>query len=358
MSQKIINKLENAIDTLSKNIDNYFTTIFSSDGVGSLIDIKMLQGLSDEELKEFTKKSIKLITLSDNSDYHRCSHLGELAKIISTLDIDLAKLYIKKALKYSDISQMYGIASNSYLAFHDKPFSTKIYKKAIKRSLQVENTSHLHLLGQSMSDIDVAGDDYFQKWGEEIKAKAKWMNDEQKLKAKKIKPTYTHDIQIIDEMNLTSNTFLREAEDFLMKNAQLEVNEILYVVKATKTVDEKVIVHGAYYGLEMSPLQFLVNSKEYSEDVFLAEATSSEAMIEYLLNNKNEEADYNVYLFKVLYKDFRLCKIESLYVGKNDLDFYIFDEYDEKSDRYGKILKRFGEVNYAPSINFFLSEEK
>jgi len=174
------NNLINALKLLSENINNYFIKTLSMGYTESLIDIKILQDLSDEELKKFTIKSIDLITLSDNDDYYKYNHLEKLTSMMYQLDIELAKLYVKKALQYSDIAQMYGIARGCYEVSHDKPFSTEIYKKAIKRSLQAKNSSRLHLLGQSMSFIDIDGDDYFQKWGEEIKTQAKQMSDKQK----------------------------------------------------------------------------------------------------------------------------------------------------------------------------------
>ncbi len=123
-----------------------------------------------------------------------------------------------------------------------------------------------------------------------------------------------------------------------------------------KTSDGEVMASGAYYGVEMSPLTFLVNAKDHSENVFLAEATSSDALALYLLNN-NKESDFNIYVFQVLYKDFKLQKIKSIYGGEHDLDFYIFDEYDEESNSYGEVLKRLGIVNYVPSLNYYMPVE-
>lgn len=168
------------------------------------------------------------------------------------------------------------------------------------------------------------------------------------------KTLYTHEIQTTDEMKLTSKKFLKKSKEFLLQNNKMKENEILYIVKATMTSNGDVVAYGAYYGIEMSPLNFLVTSEEYKENVSLAEVTSKEGMIEYLLNNKNEETDENIYLFKVLYEDFKLCKIESFYGGKNALDFYIFDEYDEEQNRYGKVLKRFGKIDYIPDLLDFL----
>ena len=146
MSQKIANERRDEIDKLIANIDK-------------MIDLNMLKSLSDEDLEVFVRESIKTITLSTKKDYFICKDLCEFSRVVYEQDIDLAKLCIKKALKYSEISQMYGIAGECYRALKDKYFSVKIYKKAIKRCHKDNNTSRLHLLGQSMSSIDLKGED-------------------------------------------------------------------------------------------------------------------------------------------------------------------------------------------------------
>ena len=81
---------------------------------------------------------------------------------------------------------------------------------------------------------------------------------------------------------------------------------------------------------------------ECMENVFLAEATSLDALIEYL-SKKQSDVETNIYVLKVVYKDFKLCKVESFYGGKHDLDFYIFDE---EINANSEVLKRLGKVNY------------
>jgi len=221
MTREITDKLEYEIDKLSININKCLNIDFS---------INILQNLSDEDLNEFIKSYIEIINSAKSEDYFKCNYLGDLARAVYPLDMDLAKLCIKKALKYSNTRQMYRIAGECYKAVHDKSFSTKIYKKAIKRCYKQNNTSQLHLLGQSMCQIDVEGYHYFEKWGEKIQAQAKELSDRQKLNAKKIEKeiTYAHDTQVIDEIELTPKKFLKKAEIFLMANAKLEKDEILY----------------------------------------------------------------------------------------------------------------------------------
>ena len=154
MSQKIANERRDEIDKLIANIDK-------------IIDLNMLKNLSDENLEVFVRESIKTITLSTKRDYFICKDLCEFPRVVYEQDIDLAKFCIKKALKYSDISQMNGIAGECY------------------RVLKDNNTSRFHLLGQSMSSIDLKGDDFIYNLGEKIKAEAKKISDEQKVKAKK-----------------------------------------------------------------------------------------------------------------------------------------------------------------------------
>ena len=171
----------------------------------------------------------------------------------------------------------------------------------------------------------------------------------------KKKTTFKYDTQTFNEVELTSNKFLKKAKEFLIDNSNLEEDEILYVVKAFENSDGDLTVDGEYYGADVSPLTFLINSKDYSEHVFLEESISSNALIEYLLSHKKSTSQYNLYLFKVLYKNLKLYEIKSFYGGENDLEFYIFDEYDEELNRYGEVIKRFGRVSYAPSINFYLN---
>jgi len=169
----------------------------------------------------------------------------------------------------------------------------------------------------------------------------------------KKKTTFQYDTQTFNEVELSSKKTLKKAKEFLMDNSDLEEDEILYVVKAFENGNGELIVDGAYYGVDMSPLTFLINSKDYSEHVFLAESLSSDALIAYLLSNKKSTAEYNLYVFKVLYKNFKLCEIKSFYGGANDLVFYIFDEYDKEFNRHGEVLKRFGTINYIPSVKLF-----
>jgi len=209
-----------------------------------------------------------------------------------------------------------------------------------------------------MIGIDKTDDEYFMSWGEDIKIAAKRLSDENKQKVRNIKnkPTYKYDTHEIQEVQLGTKKSIKKAKEFLLANAEVAEDEILYVFKALKTSNGDVVASGAYYGAEMSPLTFLINSKDHSENVFLVEATSSEALLEYLLSNTERDLEYNIYVLKVLYKDFELCKIKSFYGGNHDLDFYIFDEYDEELNSYGEVLKRLGKVNYVPSLNYFISE--
>ena len=50
-----------------------------------------------------------------------------------------------------------------------------------------------------------------------------------------------------------------------------------------------------------------------------------------------------MYIFKVLYKDFKLCKIKKFYTGKNDLKLSILVNFNKGSHTYDK-------VDYTPNI--------
>jgi len=169
----------------------------------------------------------------------------------------------------------------------------------------------------------------------------------------KKKHMYTYDKQEIRTVAFKKKKFLKEAKKFFIDISDMQKDDILYVVKAAMNKQRKVVTRGTYYGVETSPLSFLVNSKYSSEEVFLGEAHSMEAIYKFLMTSKENNIDENIYIFKVLYQDYTFSKIESLYGGVNELDFYIFERDDAMCIRKGKVLKRFGEVDYSPSLNYF-----
>lgn len=161
----------------------------------------------------------------------------------------------------------------------------------------------------------------------------------------------TYDTQEIKHVEFNRKEFIKKAKEFFNLSLPLQRDEIFFIVQADMDKYGKVSAFGAYYGICMSPFTFLVNFKEYSEEVFLAEATDEEAMLKYIKKSKKESN--NLYLFKVLYKNFKMQSISSFYGGVHDLDFYMFDYSDDDSKGYGEVLKRFGIVEYSPNINSY-----
>ena len=132
------------------------------------------------------KKIIQAIENSDVNNYLKCSYISDIAQISyrRTNNIEVAKSIIIKAIKYADIGQLHGIASDCYEVTHDKDFTVDLYVKAINLCYEANNTSRLHLLGQSMLNIDAIGDNYFHEWGEAIKAEAVALNNKNKAEKK------------------------------------------------------------------------------------------------------------------------------------------------------------------------------
>ena len=165
-----------------------------------------------------------------------------------------------------------------------------------------------------------------------------------------MKPNYTHDIQIIDKMSITAGKFLQKAKKFLKKSGRLKKSEMLYVLKATLAGNGDVVVHGAYYGAESTPLRFILEHNGYREEIFLGEALDKKALVWYLCNHQDEQNRYNLYVCKVSYKRFAIESIESLYGGEHDFKIDVMHTYDEDSKENRTILKTFGEVKYVPEL--------
>lgn len=327
-----------------KLLEEKIYTILTSSAGDSSNQGTELTYLSKKHLKEICQ----LIERSNIGNYFKCKKIGDFAKETYCENQKMSMYCIKKALRYADIAQMYGIASECYMTTQDKDFSTNIYKKAIKKCLKNKNTSRLHLLGQSMVYIDVVGDNYFKNWGNEMMKKAKKISDSEK------NMTYTYEKQEFNKVKFNRKTFINNAQEFFISNLPIKEDEIFIVIKAEIDEENNVKAFGSYYGSEISPLSFLVDSKKCAEEVYLAEAKNRDAMIEYIKKSKDERD--NIYIFKVLFKDFHLESITSFYGGQYDLDCYIFDASDDDTKGLRKILKRFSITTsmYLPPIDLIL----
>lgn len=146
-----------------------------------------------------------------------------------------------------------------------------------------------------------------------------------KKKDKKIKnkSTYTYDTRSIKEKNLSHKKSNKEIEDFFIKHSELEEDEIFFVVKVMVDIENNIQVTGGYHGIEILPFTFLIFTEESDEEVQLAEFSSQEFMLEYMQLHKN--SNYNNYIFKIKYKNFKIVNMESIYGGPFDLDFNIIN---------------------------------
>ncbi len=290
---------------------------------------------------------------SGNSDYKKCIDLVFITKIVSEVNTALAKGCLKKALKYADINQMYTIAREVYVNTEDKDYSTKIYKKVIKKCLKSKQASKLNSVGNSMIDIDVSYDNYFTEWSKELNAQVKEMLHKQQQRGKQDQITYSYDSQSLSEISFNQMTFHEGIKELFFGNSPLEEDEIICVIKAHTDETDGVISHGAYFGMDMSPFTFLVNSKESSEEVFLAEASCEEAILEFIQHSSHNRKEENIYVIKIQYQNFKISNIKSIYGGPFELDFYVFYREEDGTSNHGEVLKRLGRVNYIPSINYF-----
>ncbi len=364
-------------------------------------------------------------------------------KYISRLLSEMETLKFSSCSDSSKISKIYAMAGEYYRLSKDKKFTVYVYKKAINWCYRINNTSKLHLLGQSMDFVDDDGDNYFELWGEQLKKEAKSLSDGQKIvksekykkifnqaaelvdnekddkamkvymfiykyypydehilcaieyihlkrnnyaeaeeyhkkrmklgyensddfdwiykdKFRKIKEKYmktiecVYDTQKSNKVDLSKKKLIKKIKGFFKSNTQMKKGEVFYVVKAFIDEDNKVQSYGAYYGAEINPLSLLVNSDDYSDEVFLAEAISKKAMLEFIGKSKNNEQNENIYAFKILYQDFNLLNVESFYGGIYDLDLYMFEHNEEVDNPNRKMLKQLGKVTYTPSLNFYM----
>lgn len=141
-----------------------------------------------------------------------------------------------------------------------------------------------------------------------------------------------------------------KVEAFFLDNYPLEEDDVFYVLHTYIDKKDKVQTRAIYYGAEMSSLTLLVNSDKDSDEVFLAEATSKEAVLAFIdIQNKKE----SVYVFKVSFKDFKLTSVKSLYQENTALNVYLFNR-KEDDEAYGEVLKVFGQEVYSPKLDYFM----
>ena len=169
------------------NHENIFSRIFKKNQLRPYeknytteID-RVLSSYNKEDLKLYIDLSIDmLLNLKEYSHLHidQASHIA--IKIYQVKkDKALFKDIIRKMIPYTNIYKTYGIARICFNLTKDFEFTVEVYQKAIDKCYEINNTSRLHLLGQSMYLPD--DKDYFRTWGEKIKAEAKRISDMQKI---------------------------------------------------------------------------------------------------------------------------------------------------------------------------------
>lgn len=132
---------------------------------------------------------------------------------------------------------------------------------------------------------------------------------------------------------LTQRKFLKKANKYFFKQSQLHQDEALFIIKVSYK-NGKIDAYGAYYGVDNSSFTFVVENDEVGCEVYLAEATSKEAMMNFLAASKLHES---IYVLKASLKDFQLHTMESIYRNQNNLDLLMF-HYTEEGEEYGDVL--------------------
>jgi len=67
--------------------------------------------------------------------------------------IEVAKTYIKKALPYALIAQIYGLAVDCYWQIKDTEFSLYLFEEAIKKAKEQNNSSRLFMIKKELENL-------------------------------------------------------------------------------------------------------------------------------------------------------------------------------------------------------------
>ena len=133
---------------------------------------------------------------------------------------------------------------------------------------------------------------------------------------------------------LTQRKFLKKSHKYFFKQSELLKGEAIVIVKASYNNGE-IDAYGAYFGVDNSPFTFVVQNQEEGCKVRLAEATTKEAMMNFLATNKLHES---IYVLKASLKDFKLHTMENIYRDQNNLELLMF-HHTEDGEEYGDVLK-------------------
>ena len=143
------------------------------------------------------------------------------------------------------------------------------------------------------------------------------------------------------------------ASKFLKENVFLDNDEIIYIVKAS-VVDTNLLTEGKYLGSDSNLIDALINWDGNSIEICLSTVSLIEDMLGYLEESQNSSTLENIYIFKILYKDYKMHKIKSFHYDVNDIDLYLFDNSKKKNGNRGEVLKLFGDRETLSAINFYV----
>jgi len=143
---------------------------------------------------------------------------------------------------------------------------------------------------------------------------------------------------------LTTHKKLRkEAKEFLDSSFSTEQSEPLYVIKAHMDENGVVSSHGVCYG-QPHHLQFIVESECDEEEVFLAEATSKEAVLQFIKMGKKRVPSENIFIFKLPLWDSQYFNTSSFHGGEHPLALKMYPYDEEKEEMQLEPIKVLGSV--------------
>jgi len=169
---------------------------------------------------------------------------------------------------------------------------------------------------------------------------------------------HIYETQKIDYVEFNQLKEIEKIEKFFIKNSEMKKNEFLYVIKVFVDSNEEIQTQGIYFANETNPLDMIVNGDNNTDEIVIELASSQDKMLEYINTSKTAEYPENIYIFKVLYRDFKLHKIKSFHYDLYDLDLYLFEKCHKKNGTRGQVMKIFGDRDFLTCINFYPNEYK
>ncbi len=147
--------------------------------------------------------------------------------------------------------------------------------------------------------------------------------------------------QVIVRGRSTYKEFRKSAKEFFKTFVISPEDETFYVVKAHIDESGYVSCYGVFYG-EDQRLDLVVESSADNDEVFLAEAYSQEAMLEFIKMRKKRSVKENMYIFKVSFENYELSHVQSFYGGEHDLVLKMYPHQDLVEVRPTEAIKTLG----------------